>query len=372
MIAVLATAAGQAVHPPTAQAITRKALLHERLLILQGYLERYANEHYSRYPAPEAVRPDGPLPAPLWPRNPWTGAPMRAGSGVGDFTYTPGSRLLSYRLVGHYPGGSIVLSRRVPYARKMQNDHRTREQVDFIRQLVQQWARAHGGLYPPVREVAVDGSVGQQSGYRYWPHNVWTHQPIAVSRNWGDFSYTVNAERDGFSLRAHFSRGGGVTLTGAYATSPWREALLALQDEIAARNAEILEGYVREWALLHEGVLPAPADLVPGGPVATAFGEWPVDPFGNEPLRQGDGPGQFVYTAGPGPQYTIVMHLSGGSVTIAGSVPPLPERSDRYSSGSNMSFSTPHSGQTQSSGRSSNWVPGSMPPSGSPTSGSYR
>ena len=190
---------------------------------------------------------------------------MRAGSGAGDFTYTPGSRLLSYRLVGHYPGGSIVLSRRVPYERKMQNDHRTREQVDFVRQLVQQWARAHGGLYPPVREVAVDGSVGQQAGYQYWPHNVWTHQPIAVSQNWGDFSYSVSAERDRFSLVAHFSRGGGVTLRGDYATSPWRAALLALQDEIAARNAEILEGYVREWALLHEGLLPPPADLVPGG-----------------------------------------------------------------------------------------------------------
>lgn len=40
------------------------------------------------------------------------------------------------------------------------------------------------------------------------------------------------------------------------------------------------------------------------------------------------------------------------------------------STGSNSSLSTPHSGQTQSSGRSSNAVPGSMPLSGSPTSGS--
>ena len=44
--------------------------------------------------------------------------------------------------------------------------------------------------------------------------------------------------------------------------------------------------------------------------------------------------------------------------------------SSQSSSGSNSSFSTPHSWQTQSSGRSSQAVPGSTPLSGSPISGS--
>ena len=37
----------------------------------------------------------------------------------------------------------------------------------------------------------------------------------------------------------------------------------------------------------------------------------------------------------------------------------------------NWSFPTPQMGQTQSSGRSSNAVPGAIPLSGSPTAGSY-
>jgi len=41
-----------------------------------------------------------------------------------------------------------------------------------------------------------------------------------------------------------------------------------------------------------------------------------------------------------------------------------------YSSGSNISLSTPQSGQTQSAGRSANAVPAATPLSGSPTSGS--
>ncbi len=52
--------------------------------------------------------------------------------------------------------------------------------------------------------------------------------------------------------------------------------------------------------------------------------------------------------------------------------PPLRRFTDGYSStGSNSSLPTPHRGQVQSSGISSNLVPGAIPPSGSPTAGSY-
>ncbi len=324
LVVLCVAVAGAAVAPPATAAASRTALLRERLLLLQGYLERYANAHYSTYPGRDALRKGGTVPAPVWPRNPWTGAAMRPGSGTGDFTYTPAPDRLSYRLAGHYPGGSIVLRRGVPYTRKMQNDHRTREQVDFIRQLVQQWALAHGGNYPPAQEVAVDGSVGRQAGYRYWPHNVWTHRPIAASQNWGDFEYTVSAARDRFALVAHFSRGGHVTLGGDYRASPWRAPLIALQDEIVARNGAIVEEYVREWALLHGGALPTDDELAPDGAVATTRGVWPADPFSGEPMRPGDGPGCFAYGAGPGLQYEITVYLSTGSVTLTGSVPLAP------------------------------------------------
>lgn len=315
-------AAGAAVLPAAAPATSRTTLLRERLLLLQGYLERYANTHYSYYAPKDALRKGGTVPAPVWPRNPWTGAAMRPGEGRGDYAYTPAPDRLSYRLVGYYPGGAIVLRRGVPSTRKMQNDHRTREQVDFIRQLVEQWARSHRGRYPPAAEVAVDGSVGEQAGYRYWPHNVWTHKSIALSQRWGDFGYRVNEARDSFRLVAHFSRGGTVTLGGSSAASPWRAALLALQDEIAARNGEILEGYVREWAVLHGGALPAAEELAPDGAVAASRQAWPVDPFSDGPMRQGAGPGQFAYTPGPAPQYAITVYLSAGYVTLSGEVPP--------------------------------------------------
>ncbi len=54
-----------------------------------------------------------------------------------------------------------------------------------------------------------------------------------------------------------------------------------------------------------------------------------------------------------------------GKKSTTGQVEPI-----FYSSGENSSLPAPHSGQTQSSGRSSKEVPGLMPPSGSPFSGS--
>lgn len=310
--------------PPAALAASRTTLLRERLLLLEGYLERYANEHYSYYPARAAVHKGGSIPAPVWPRNPWTGAAMKQSTSAGDFTYRPSTNLLSYKLVGYYPGGSVTLARAIPYNRKMQNDHRTREQLELVRQLVQQWARAHRGLYPPASEVAADGAVGLQDGIKYWPHNVWTHQPMAISSSWGDFSYRVSAARDSFSLVAHFSRGGSLTLGGDIATSPWRQALLALQDEIASRNGAVLEGFAREWALVHAGSLPATEELAPSGAVAAAHATWPVDPYSDEPVSQGERPGQFAYVAGPGLQYAIVLHLSDSDATITGTAPSLP------------------------------------------------
>jgi len=41
-----------------------------------------------------------------WPTNPWTGAPMRAGTGEGDFTYTASGG--GYSLVAHGSNGQAI------------------------------------------------------------------------------------------------------------------------------------------------------------------------------------------------------------------------------------------------------------------------
>ena len=234
VVCLLLVAAAQ---PPVARAADsgRVYLLRERLHLLMGYIERYANERYSHYPPPGMVRRGGGLKAPLWPRDPWARGPMAPGSGAGSYTYTVTTRMLSCKLVGHYPGGTIVVRRAIPYTRKMQNDHRSREGVTLIQQYIERWARAHGGLYPSPSAVAADGAVGRQDGVGCWPHNPWVHLPMAQSDRWGDFTYRVAADQSHYSITVHYSRGGTLTLrgttldmAGATASSPWHLLFLGL------------------------------------------------------------------------------------------------------------------------------------------------
>ena len=153
-----------AAHAPAAHAATSNAyLLRERLCLLQGYIERWANGHYSYYPPPRVVLRGGGLKAPLWPVNPWTGRAMVAGGGIGDYSYRPAKDRLSYRLSARHPGGTITLKGTVPNSRKLQIDHRTREGLELVQQYIEAWARSHNDLYPAVAEVDREGSVGRVS-----------------------------------------------------------------------------------------------------------------------------------------------------------------------------------------------------------------
>lgn len=302
-----------AVAPPSAQAesSSNTYLLRERLCLLQAYIERYANQHYSYYPTRSMVQRRGPLPAPLWPLNPWTGQAMVPGAALGDYTYTPAADLLSYRLSARSPGGSIVLTGSVPGTRKMQADHRTREGLELIQQYIEMWARDHDGLYPPVAEVSAERSVGRQDGIIYWPHDPWVHEPMKQSTARGDFTYEVSASRDSYSITAHYSRGGTFTLHGATATNPWHASRVTMTDEILKRDLDIIDGFVRLYASENAGALPGPEELTPSGSAGQVHTLWPIDFSSGEQFTPGDGVGHFVYTEGADGTYTLTAALAG-------------------------------------------------------------
>lgn len=189
--------------------------LHERLQLLDGYLEHYANGHYSYYPTVAEVRKGG-IPAPLWPANPWTGRPLAPGTGNGDFKYAVSAKRLSCTLTAHYPGGTFRIHSSVPRTRKTQNDHRTIEGGELIQCFADQWARHHGGQSPTAEQMAFDAAVGTQSGVSWWPHNPWTHRKMHQGTGWADFTYRVDADSGIFSIIAHFSRGGTRTFRGPF------------------------------------------------------------------------------------------------------------------------------------------------------------
>jgi hypothetical protein len=187
--------------------------LRERLYLLTGFLERWANEHYNFYPPASSVHSGG-IPAPMWPSNPWTGAAMHPGSGAGDYTYATQNDRLAYTLTGHYPGGSVVISVHVPATRMMQNDHRTIEAGELIQQFIERYILTHGGKLPAVDEVKRGGAVGRGSGATWWPHQPWTHRYMVSGHGWSDFTYTLDASATHYTLTVYFSRGGSRSVHG--------------------------------------------------------------------------------------------------------------------------------------------------------------
>ena len=202
--------------PATSAADSRVEKLHEHLLLLDGYLEHYANAHYSCYPTVGEVRKGG-IPAALWPANPWTGRPMAAGTGSGDFVYTVSKRRLSCTLTAHYPGGTFTIHSAVPMTRRMQNDHRNTEGGELLQSFADQWARNHGGQAPTAAQMAFNAAVGTQPGISWWPHNPWNHQKLHQGTDWSEFTYTVDAGSGIFSIVMHLSRGGTRTFLGPFA-----------------------------------------------------------------------------------------------------------------------------------------------------------
>ena len=197
----------------TSASSSRVERLRERLQLIDGYLEHYANANYSFYPTVAQVRRGG-IPGPAWPANPWTGRPMKPGTAVGDFIYAVAAGRLSCTLTARHPGGTITVHSHVPYTRKMQNDHRSGENGELLKFYADLWARRHGGRSPAAGQMAFDAGVGKQSGVSWWPHNPWTHEPMHQGTGWGDFTYGVDAHSGIFSIVVHYSRGNQRTFRG--------------------------------------------------------------------------------------------------------------------------------------------------------------
>jgi hypothetical protein len=61
----------------------------------------------------------------------------------------------------------------------------------------------------------------------------------------------------------------------------------------------------------------ATTDTVPADATQATLGgfvnPWPPNPFSNQPMKPGEGVGDYVYTPGAGTAYTLSVNLSDGS-----------------------------------------------------------
>ena len=71
----------------------------------------YGVDHADKYPAAGGVTSSTMASyVDNWPKNPWTGVPMAATGGEGDYDYTPGVGQTSFSIVGHGNNGNPVIT----------------------------------------------------------------------------------------------------------------------------------------------------------------------------------------------------------------------------------------------------------------------
>ncbi len=102
-------------------------------------------------------------------------------------------------------------------------------------------------------------------------------------------------------------------------TTAWQPAT-KLTEKQSARLAVVedamrsIQAGVEKYAADHAGHYPSAPDVSRTGAVGRHFlGSWPTDPYTGGPIKQGDGPGDFVYAVAPdGSGYRLVAHLWTG------------------------------------------------------------
>ncbi len=311
---------------PRADALTAQdRQMRQAILVLRGYVDRAAGASWCEYPAASAVRRGGGLEAPVWPADPWTGAPLTPGTARGHYVYRVSSDRRSYRLTGYLSSGTYVTSGAMSHTMKLAYDHRSREGMQLILQYVELWAEMHGGVYPPASEVARHAAVGEQPMMLFWPSDPWTHGPMAQGSGPGTFTY-ARLPGGGYTVHLGLALSKGPTLTSA-TMEPLHQQRLAGEDETTVVGVRVLQGYVDEWALTHNGTLPTTAQLSPDGAVGLAHGFWPARPSDGAPMAPGDGVGDYAYSPNGDGSYTIVAALAAagaGDYVVTATPPAAP------------------------------------------------
>lgn len=306
--------------PTRAVAASPNDEMRANVMVIRGLIDRRGATDFFQYPRPSQVRA-GRLGTSWWSIDPWTGARMTPGNGRGHFRYTLTHNGRRYRLVGYLDGGTIVVRGGMPRSIMLAYDHRSEEGVNLIRQYVENWARSHHGLYPPVRDVAGDGAVRLQPHRSYWPSNPWDHRDMEQRRDRGSFTYHVAPDRSSYTLRLHRALKPDYVLRGAAGADPWNVLLTSLEDEILRRSGRILAGFVDQWSLQHDGQLPAATDFSPAGAVGKAHSDWPSDPTDATAMQPGGEPGSYFFGPGVGGTYVLTVHLHSGDYEAGGTAP---------------------------------------------------
>lgn len=185
-----------------------------------------------------------------------------------------------------------------------------KEHVLLLKGYIEEWARDHGNVYPPVGTVAESGDLPAP----LWPTNPWTGVPLKPGDDCGDYEYAVAGDCLSFTLTGHL---GGVTPYVVGGQLPGGSA--ASKDELTIQGVTAIGHGIEMWAYDNIGVYPPADEVAPGCLVGVLVDPWPRNPYTGEHMRVGTGRGDFRYTTSPSYDgYTLLANLATGATHDVG------------------------------------------------------
>ena len=288
---------------------TQDRLAKERVLILQGAIERHGSANQFRYPKASLVRQGGGLALPLWPRNPFTGKPMSPGTGRGQYVYSVLENTRdAYTLRVRLTRGAFEVQGTRPAWVGQKNNALTRLSIVVLRTALEDYAFDNNGVFPAPDDVKSAGPLGAYLTDVDWPVNPVTGLDMARSTSPGDFQYSTSVDSSSFTLAGNLPGGGTYPLGPSVANFRENALRLHFKDRMGQNAIQVIKDYVDLWATRNAGVLPTEAQLAPNGAVGYGSTWWPQSPWVMGPMSPGDGIGQYTYTINGDGTYTLVLH----------------------------------------------------------------
>ena len=274
--------------------------------VIKGYIEQWGLLNNGKAPMPGQITATGVGAGfGFWPKNPWDGTDMAAGSGNGDFDYWPGADG-AYALTTYTGTGPVDLSGSVPQqlanAMTTLRDELMKADMYYLQATVDRYALDNNDVFPHY----VSKQALNDYAFDYWPKNPWTWTDMVSGTNLGDFTFSVTGGYDSYQIAGHLSDG-----TDYVVDDYWATRMLGLRDRLKDMSvegyAQVLKDYVDEWQLAH-GALPTVDQMTATGALGLAHTWWPDNPWTISPMTPGTSHGDYEYTPHGDGTFTVLVH----------------------------------------------------------------
>jgi hypothetical protein len=184
-------------------------------------------------------------------------------------------------------------------ARAASPDDQMRDAIMALRGLIDREGAAHFFIFPE-RSTVRPGRLGG-----WWPLDPWTGAQLRPGAHRGHYRYAVTRDRRRYRLVGYLS-GRTIVLRGGMP----RMTMLAY-DHRGEEGINLIRQYIEDYATVHGGVYPLPADVSADGAVGyePQHHYWPSNPWDHRDMAQRADRGSFGYQVAPDrASYTLRLH----------------------------------------------------------------